>query len=112
MGIIQRGNIKDPRVFFDSLRDAGAAIKKSLLAQGKNPRSYIHAMSEFLLKWLDTLGDDSYISVASRYLNKEKTKPPSLVSLHLTQPKSRNPCSHQPMPTSSCQALFSLWTHS
>ena len=51
MRIIQkRANVQDPRVFFDGLHDAGAAIKKSLLAQGKNPRSYISAMSEFLLR--------------------------------------------------------------
>jgi DNA excision repair protein ERCC-2 len=73
--IIQKhGKIKDPREFFENMHDAGAAIKKSLLAEGKNPRSYVHAMSEFLLKWIDTLGDSSFINVASRYLNKEKNK--------------------------------------
>ncbi len=73
--IIQKqGNIKDPREFFENMHEAGAAIKKSLLAEGKNPRSYVHAMSEFLLKWIDTLGDSSFINVASRYLNKEKNK--------------------------------------
>jgi DNA excision repair protein ERCC-2 len=91
MGIIQRGNIKDPKVFFDSLRDAGAAIKKSLLAQGKNPRSYIYAMSEFLLKWLDTLGDDSYISVASRYLNKDRNKTAKLGIVALDPAKVTEP---------------------
>ncbi len=44
-----------PREFFESMHEAGAAIKKSLLAEGKNPRSYVHAMSEFLLKWFSTL---------------------------------------------------------
>jgi len=56
------------------MHEAGVAIKKSLLAEGKNPRSYVHAMSEFLLKWNDTLEDDSFINVASRYFNKENNK--------------------------------------
>ena len=55
--IIQKhGNIPHPREFFDSMHEAGGAIKKSLLAEGKNPRSYVHAMSEFMLKFLDTVG--------------------------------------------------------
>lgn len=29
-------------------------------------------MSEFLLKWLETLGDESFINVASKYVTREK----------------------------------------
>ena len=65
---------RDPREFFERMCEVGNAIKKSLLAEGKNPRSYIHAMGDFMLKWLDTADDDSYINVASRYLTKKKTK--------------------------------------
>ena len=73
--IIQKqGNITHPREFFEHMHEAGAAIKKSLLAEGKNPRSYVHSMSEFLLKWLDTMDDVSFINVASRYFNKENNK--------------------------------------
>jgi len=73
--IIQsHGNINKPREFFEQMHEAGMSIKKRLLAEGKNPRSYVHAMSEFLINWLETLGDDSYINVASRYLNKDKNK--------------------------------------
>jgi DNA excision repair protein ERCC-2 len=90
--IIQRqGNIKNPREFFEQLHDAGAAIRKSLLAEGKNPRSYIHAMSEFLLKWVDTLGDNAYINVASRYLNKDQNKTAKLEIVALDPSKITEP---------------------
>ncbi len=90
--IIQKqGNIKDPREFFDQMHNAGGAIKKTLLAEGKNPRSYIHAMSEFLLKWLDTLGDSSYINVASRYLNKDRNKTAKLELVALDPAKITEP---------------------
>ena len=90
--IIQKqGNITNPREFFEHMHEAGGAIKKSLLAEGKNPRSYINAMSEFLLKWIDTVGDGSYINVASRYLNKEKTKTAKLEIVALDPSKLTEP---------------------
>ena len=89
--IQKRGNISDPREFFESLHEAGGAIKKSLLAEGKNPRSYIHAMGDFLLKWVDTLGDNSFINVASRYLNKEKNKTTKLQIVALDPSKITEP---------------------
>ena len=73
IGIIKKhGNITRPRDFFEHMHEVGNFIKRSLLAEGKSPRSYIHGMSEFLLKWLETLGDDSFIHVASTYMSREK----------------------------------------
>jgi DNA excision repair protein ERCC-2 len=89
--IEKQGNIKNPREFFEQLHDAGSAIRKSLLAEGKNPRSYIHAMSEFLLKCIDTLGDDSYINVASGYLNKERNRTAKLQIVALDPSKITEP---------------------
>jgi DNA excision repair protein ERCC-2 len=89
--IEKQGNIKDPREFFEQLHDAGGAIRKTLLAEGKNPRSCIHAMSEFLLKWFDTVGDDSYIHVASSYLNKEKNRTAKLQIVALDPSKITEP---------------------
>jgi DNA excision repair protein ERCC-2 len=89
--IEKQGNIKNPREFFEQLHDAGSAIRKSLLAEGKNPRSYIHAMSEFLLKCIDTLGDDSYINVASCYLNKERNRTAKLQIVALDPSKITEP---------------------
>ena len=71
--IIQKhGSIDDPKEFFERMHEAGNAIKKSLLAEGKNPRSYIHAMGEFLLKWLETVGDDSYHKRCKLLLQQRK----------------------------------------
>ncbi len=51
--------------------EIGGSIKKLLLAEGKHPRSYINGMGEFLLRWLDTAGDESYINVISKYYTRE-----------------------------------------
>ena len=89
--IEKKGNIKNPREFFEQLHDAGGAIRKALLAAGKNPRSYIHAMSEFLLKWVDTVGDGAYINVASSYLNKERNRTAKLQIVALDPAKITEP---------------------
>ena len=68
-----------------------ALLRKVCLAEGKNPRSYIHAMGDFLLKWVDTLGDNSFINVASRYLNKEKNKTAKLQIVALDPSKITEP---------------------
>lgn len=73
--IIQnQGSISNPRDFFEQLHGVGTSIRRNLLTEGKNPRSYIHGLSEFLLRWLDTLSDNSFINVISTYMTKEKGK--------------------------------------
>ncbi|MCW4045582.1 MAG: DNA repair helicase [Candidatus Bathyarchaeota archaeon] len=71
--IKKQGDITKPRDFFEHMHEVGSFIKRSLLAEGKTPRSYIHGMSEFMLKWLETLGDESFINIASTYMSREKT---------------------------------------
>ncbi|MEM2099215.1 MAG: ATP-dependent DNA helicase [Candidatus Bathyarchaeia archaeon] len=71
--IKQHGAITNPREFFEHMHEVGTFVKRSLLAEGKSPRSYIHGVSEFLLKWLETVGDDSFINVASTYMTRDKT---------------------------------------
>jgi DNA excision repair protein ERCC-2 len=68
----KQGNISNPRDFFEHAHEVGSLIKRSLLSEGKNPRSYIHGLSEFLLKWLESLGDESFLNVASKYMTREK----------------------------------------
>jgi DNA excision repair protein ERCC-2 len=90
--IIQKqGSVNNPREFFERLHEVGNTIKRALLAEGKNPRSYVHAMGEFLLKWLETVGDDSYINVASRYFNKENAKTVKLEIVALDPSKITEP---------------------
>jgi DNA excision repair protein ERCC-2 len=90
--IIQKqGGIANPRYFFDHLHEVGSSIRRSLLAEGKNPRSYIHGMSEFLLRWLETLGDESFVHVASRYTTRENVKTAKLEIVALDPSKVTAP---------------------
>jgi DNA excision repair protein ERCC-2 len=66
----REAEIDEPEVFFDYLHETGTVIRQGLLAQGKHPRSYIHRVGEFLLKWLETKDDPSYAHVLSRYVTK------------------------------------------
>jgi DNA excision repair protein ERCC-2 len=92
MEIVKRqGSISNPRDFFEHAHEVGSLIRRSLLAEGKNPRSYIHGVSEFLLRWLETLGDDSYVNIASKYVTRENvtTAKLEIVALdpsHVTAP--------------------------
>jgi DNA excision repair protein ERCC-2 len=72
--IKKQGSIAKPGEFFEELHEVGSSIRRNLLAEGKNPRSYIHGMSEFMLRWLDTLDNGSFINVASRYTTRENVK--------------------------------------
>jgi DNA excision repair protein ERCC-2 len=90
--IIQKqGSIANPRDFFEHLHEVGSSIRRSLLAEGKNPRSYIHGMSEFLLRWLETLGDESFVNVASRYTTRENVKTTKLEIVALDPSKVTTP---------------------
>ena len=90
--IIQKhGGIPNPRDYFEQLHEVGGSIRRSLLAEGKNPRSYIHGMSEFLLRWLDTLGDESFINVASSYTTRENAKTAKLEIVALDPAKVTSP---------------------
>jgi DNA excision repair protein ERCC-2 len=86
-----KSGILQPRSFFQELNESGTAIKKNLLAEGKHPRSYIHGMSEFLLKWLETLGDESFIHVASKYVNRENVTTAKLEIVALDPAKVTEP---------------------
>lgn len=71
---IEKYGIGDPKEFFECMCDAGTAIKKRLLAEGKNPRSYVHSMGDFMLRWMETADDDAFINVASCYLTRDMNK--------------------------------------
>jgi DNA excision repair protein ERCC-2 len=83
--------VTDHQEFFEQFHEVGNAVKKSLLAEGKNPRSYIHAMGEFMLKWLQTMGDPSYVNVASRNFTKENNKTAKLEIVALDPSKITEP---------------------
>lgn len=89
--IQEQGSISNPRDFFEHMHEVGSSIRRSLLSEGKNPRSYIHGMSEFLLRWLETMDDDSYINVASKYTTREKVKTAKLEIVALNPAKVTEP---------------------
>ena len=66
----REAKIDEPELFFEHLHETGTVIRQALLTQGKHPRSFIHRVGEFLLKWLETKGDPSYTHVLSRYITR------------------------------------------
>ncbi len=66
----EKADIDTSQTFFEHLHGIGNSIKRTLLAEGKYPRSYIHGMGEFLLKWLETAEDQSFVNVISKYVSK------------------------------------------
>lgn len=86
-----KAGILSPRSFFLHLGEIGASIKKLLLAQGKHPRSYINGMSEFLLRWIDTADDESYIYLVSRYFTRDNTPAAKLEIVALDPSKTTLP---------------------
>jgi len=67
----EKAGIDEPLTFFEHLHNIGGSIKRSLLAEGKFPRSYVHGVGEFLLRWLETAEDQSFVNVMSRYMSRK-----------------------------------------
>lgn len=66
----EKTDVDEPLTFFKHLCNVGCLIKKSLLADGQYPRSYIHGMGEFLTKWMETTDDGSFVKVLSKYVSR------------------------------------------
>jgi len=71
--IKKKAGIDEPQAFFEDMHETGNLVKQRLLTQGKYPRSFIHKVGEFLLKWLETTEDPAYTHVLSRYVAKSGT---------------------------------------
>lgn len=65
-----KAGIDEPLTFLKHLHDVGDLIRRSLLSEGKYPRSFIHGVSEFLTNWLETADDESFVRVLSKYTSK------------------------------------------
>jgi DNA excision repair protein ERCC-2 len=89
--IKNQGTIANPLDFFEELHKVGSSIRRNMLVEGKNPRSYIHGLSEFLLRWLDTQGDESFINLATTYFTREKVKTAKLEIVALDPAKITAP---------------------
>jgi DNA excision repair protein ERCC-2 len=89
--IEKHGNIANPIAYFNNLHEVGKSIKRKLLSDGKNPRSYIHGMSEFLINWLNTMEEESFINLASSYITREKIRTAKLEIVALDPSKLTSP---------------------
>ena len=87
----EKAGILAPRSFYQHLGEIGGQVKKTLLSEGKHPRSYINALSEFLLKWTDTVGDEAYINVISKYFTRETAQTAKLEIVALDPSKTTQP---------------------
>jgi len=67
----EKAGVDEPRTFFEHLHDTGVLIERDLLVEGEYPRSFIHGMGYFLLKWLETTGDNSFVNVMSKYMSRQ-----------------------------------------
>jgi DNA excision repair protein ERCC-2 len=68
--IKRKAGVKNPEAFFKLLYDKGNSIRKSLLEDGKYPRSFIHRLGEFLLRWLETSSEPSFLNLLSKYKSR------------------------------------------
>ena len=66
----EKAHIDDPKEFSEHLKSAGSVIKRNQLKEGKYPRSFIHGMAEFMQSWLETVEDQSYVNVISKYVSR------------------------------------------
>ena len=67
----EKAGIGEPQKFFEHLQDTGVSIKRRLLLEGKYPRSFIHGTGYFMLRWLETAEDPSFINMISKYTSKQ-----------------------------------------
>ena len=66
----EKADVWAPLTFFEELLSIGEIVRHNLLSKGKYPRSYIHRIGDFLLRWLETKEEKAYAHVISRYLTK------------------------------------------
>jgi DNA excision repair protein ERCC-2 len=87
----EKAGVLSPRSFYLHLGEIGSQVKRTLLSEGKHPRSYINALSEFLLRWTETAGDEAYINVISKYFAREDSQTARLETVALDPSKITQP---------------------
>jgi DNA excision repair protein ERCC-2 len=86
-----KAGILTPRSFYQHLGEIGSQIKKTLLSEGKHPRSYINGLSEFLMRWLETSNDEAYFRTISKYYTREGAETAKLEIVALDPSKVTQP---------------------
>ncbi|MFW9966970.1 MAG: helicase C-terminal domain-containing protein [Candidatus Thorarchaeota archaeon] len=65
------------------MRDLGISIRRGLLKAGKFPRSFIHRVADFMIRWLNCIKRDDYSFVLASNRGKGESKRVSLELLAL-----------------------------
>jgi DNA excision repair protein ERCC-2 len=87
----EKAGLNEPREFFEHMHDAGMRIKRDLLTDGKYPRSFIHTMGYFLIKWLETAEDQSFVNSVTKYSSRQGVPTAKLEILALDPSKITAP---------------------
>jgi len=89
--IKRKADVDEPQAFFEEMHETGNTVRREMLNQGKYPRSYVHKVGEFLLRWLETVNDVSYTHVLSKYVAKTGTPSAKLEVVALDPSKITEP---------------------
>lgn len=71
---IAKSVIENPKTFYENIYSAGNVIKKCLIADEEYPRSFVRSMGEFLLRWIQTLGDEAFVYAIKKYTSRRGTE--------------------------------------
>ena len=66
----EKNSIDNLKKFFEQVFSTGAAIRRNLLIEGQYPRSFIHMLGDFMLRWLETSEDKSFVHSLCRYKSR------------------------------------------
>jgi len=83
--------VDDVALFLEELHELGMIIKRRLLNEGSFPRSYIHRTAEFLLNWLETAEDSSFVHTLTKYVTRTGTPSIKLEMVALNPAKITTP---------------------
>lgn len=68
--IMEKSGIDNPKKFSEQVFSTGAAIRRNLLIEGKYPRSFIHTLGDFMLRWMETSEDESFVHSLHKYRSR------------------------------------------
>ena len=67
----EKTGIENLKRFFEQAFSIGSSIRRTMLLEGKYPRSFIHNLGDFLLRWLETTEDESFVHALHSYKTRK-----------------------------------------
>lgn len=67
----EKTGIENLKRFFEQVFSIGSSIRRTMLLEGKYPRSFIHSLGDFLLRWLETTEDESFVHALHSYKTRK-----------------------------------------